>query len=76
MAITRDCFEPAAASFVCCDGFAAAMEIAVAGERFLADFDIEILRSVMAALPPHHRNPAGAQRPAGQDLTSASWHPE
>jgi hypothetical protein len=76
MAITRDCFEPAAASFVCCDGFAAAMlEIAVAGERFLADFDIEILRSVMAALPPHHRNPAGAQRPAGQDLTSASLAP-
>ena len=29
----------------------------------------------MAALPPHHRNPAGAQRPAGQDLTGASLAP-
>ena len=62
MAITRDCFEPAAASFVCCDGFAAAMEIAVAGERFLADFDIEILHSIvrLSAPPkPHHSDNAG-----------------
>jgi hypothetical protein len=37
-------------SFVCCDGIAAAtVDGAVAGDCFLADFDIEILRAVMAA---------------------------
>jgi hypothetical protein len=50
MAMTRDCFEPVAASFVCCDGLVAAtVDGALVGDCFFADFDIEILRSVMAA---------------------------
>jgi hypothetical protein len=59
MAMTRDCFEPASASLgICCDGFAAAtFDAVVAGERFFADFDIEILHRFMAAsaaLPRPH----------------------
>ena len=38
------------------------------GDRFFADFDIEILRSVDDGLAPHHRSPAAAIKPAGQDL--------
>jgi hypothetical protein len=36
--------------------------------RFFADFDIEILRSVHRGVAPHHRSPASAMEPAGQDL--------
>ena len=35
--------------------------------RFFADFDIEILRSVHGGVAPHHRSPASAIKPAGQD---------
>jgi hypothetical protein len=35
--------------------------------RFLAVFDIEILRSVQGGVAPHHRSPASAMEPAGQD---------
>jgi hypothetical protein len=38
------------------------------GDRFFADFDIEILRSVDDGLAPHHRSPTSASKPAGQDL--------
>ena len=77
MAMTRDCFEPASASFVCCDGFAAAtVDGAVAGDCFLADFGIEILRSAHGGVPPHHQSPTSALTPAGQDLASAPWRPE
>jgi hypothetical protein len=38
------------------------------GDRFFAVFDIEILRSVDDGLAPHHRSPASAIKPAGQDL--------
>src|SRR6516225_4721435 len=76
MAMTRDCFEPASVSFVCCDGFAAAtFEAAVAGERFFADFDIEILHSAHRGVPPHRRGPTSALAPAGQDLVSALGAP-
>jgi hypothetical protein len=77
MAMTRDCFEPASASFVCCDGFAApTVDGPVAGQRLFADFDIEILRSAHGGVPPHHRSPTSALAPAGQDLASAPWRPE
>jgi hypothetical protein len=33
----------------------------------LAVFDIEILRSVQGGVAPHHRSPASAMKPAGQD---------
>ena len=35
----------------------------------------EILRSVDSGVAPHHRSPASATEPAGQDLW-ASWLPE
>jgi len=38
------------------------------GDRFFADFDIEILREVDDGLAPHHRSPTSAIKPAGQDL--------
>jgi len=34
----------------------------------LADFDIEILHSAHDGIAPHHRSPASAIKPAGQDL--------
>jgi hypothetical protein len=59
------------------DGFTAAtFDAAVAGERFFADFDIEILHSAHGGVPPHHRSPTSALAPAGQDLASASALPE
>jgi hypothetical protein len=39
-----------------------------AGDRFFADFDIEILHSVHGGVMPHHRSPTAAVTPAGQDL--------
>jgi hypothetical protein len=76
MAMTRDCVEPTPAFFVCCDRFAAATaDGAVAGDCFLADFDIKILRSVHCGVPPHHRSPTSALAPAGQDLASAPLAP-
>lgn len=41
-----------------------------AAGRFFADFDIEILHS-MLRLAPHHRNPTTAMKPAGRDLWGA-----
>jgi hypothetical protein len=77
MAITRDCFKPASASCVCCGGFAVAtVDGAVEGDFFFADFDIEILRSVMAASRRTTEAPPSALAPAGQDLASAPWRPE
>jgi hypothetical protein len=71
-----DCLEPASASSVCCEDFAAAaVDGAAAGERFFADFDIEILRSAHGGVPPHHRSPTGGRHPAGQDLASALGAP-
>ena len=79
MAMTRDCFEPASALSVrldfgigCGDGVAAVAPIrAGRGDRFLANFDIEILRSVRG-VAPHHRSPTSAVKPAGQDLGTPS----
>src|SRR5258707_4947492 len=72
IAMTRDCFERvsgllALGSAVCGAAFAAGTGAGpdIAG-RFLADFDITILRSIAAA--PHHRSPATAIESAGQDL--------
>src|SRR5258707_9016524 len=79
MAMTRDCFEPGSAFLLplgaivpCCGAFAAPPAAYGATERFFKDFDIEILRSVKAALTPHHRSPTSAIRPAGQDLGAPS----
>src|ERR1700676_1298 len=70
----RDCFEPGSAFLplgspaVCCEVFAAGMGAADdAVGRFFANFDIEILRSVHRGVVPHHRCPASAMEPAGQD---------
>src|SRR5258707_15817703 len=56
--ITRNCFEPATAflafgsTAVWAEGFATATGVADAVDRFFADFDMEILRSVYAAFWP------------------------
>jgi hypothetical protein len=69
----RDCFEPGAGflvlrSLACCEGFAAGAGIVDDAEsRFFVDCDIEILRSVHGGVAPHHRSPASAMEPAGQD---------
>jgi hypothetical protein len=75
IASTRDCFEPEltfsglASPAVRLDGSADGADDAdFAGDRFFADFDIEILRSVDDGLAPHHRSPTSAIKPAGQDL--------
>jgi hypothetical protein len=75
----RDCFEPGSAfllslgSIVPFCGAVAAPPVAYgAAERFLTDFDIKFLRSVEAALMPHHRSPTSAISPAGQDLGAPS----
>ena len=53
-----------------CGGFAAVARVAVdLGERFFEDFGIGILHSVYGGVAPHHRSPATANKPAGQD----SW---
>ena len=72
--MTRDCFEPGLGFFVLrllatrCEGFAAGIGSADNTERrFFMDFDIEILRSVQGGVAPHHRSPASAIKPAGQD---------
>jgi hypothetical protein len=57
------------------DGFAAAAPVC-AGERFFADLDIEILRSVDDGITPHHRSPTSASKPAGQDLGAPKVRPE
>ena len=73
--ITRDCFESGfallslASPAIRLDGLADGADDAdFAGDRFFADFDIEILRSVDDGLAPHHRSPTSAIKPAGQDL--------
>jgi hypothetical protein len=75
IAMIRACFEPGSvflslgSAAICCDGFAAGTGAADdAAGRFFADFDIEILRSVDGGIAPHHRSPASAIEPAGQDL--------
>jgi hypothetical protein len=51
------------------DGFAAVVSVcAGGGDRFFADFDIEILRSFDGGVAPHHQSPTSAVEPAGQDL--------
>ena len=51
------------------DGFAALASVCTdRDDRFFADFDIEILRSVDGGVAPHHRSPTSAIEPAGQDL--------
>jgi hypothetical protein len=76
IAMTRDCFEPASAflplgsAAVCCGGLAAvtgAVDDAV-GDRFFMGFDMEILRSVIAASRRTTESPTSAIKPAGQDL--------
>src|SRR5262245_45184308 len=79
MAMTRDCFESASALSVrlglgigCGDGVAVVASICAGRvDRFLADLDIEILRSVRG-VAPHHRSPTSASKPAGQDLGTPS----
>jgi hypothetical protein len=83
--MTRDCFEPGSAFLplgsivVCCEGFAAPPAPADdAAERFFADFDIEILRSVKAAsrrtteAPPRPWSQRGriSERPQRPALTT------
>jgi hypothetical protein len=75
IAITRDCFDPEltfsglVSPTVRLDGLAdGADDGDFDGDRFFADFDIEILRSVDDGLVPHHRSPTAAIKPAGQDL--------
>src|SRR5260370_5508927 len=74
MAMMRDCFEPGSAFLPLgsivprCGAFAAPPAAYGAAERFLTDFDIEILRSVKAASIPHHRSPTSAIRPAVGNL--------
>jgi hypothetical protein len=51
------------------DSFAALASVCIdRDDRFFADFDIEILRSVDGGVAPHHRSPTSAIEPAGQDL--------
>ena len=45
------------------------------GDDFFATFDMEILRSVDGGVAPHHRSPASATEPAGQDLRAAFGAP-
>jgi hypothetical protein len=67
IAMTRACFEVFGASADPWEGFVALTDNGdFAG--FLADFDIEILHSVYDGVAPHHRSPASAIKPAGQDL--------
>jgi hypothetical protein len=74
MVMTRNCFEPGlaflplASTAFGCEGFAATAAALDPADRFLADFDMEILRSVDSGVAPHHRSPAQAMQPAGQDL--------
>lgn len=72
--MTRDCFELEASFLVLrslaarCEGFVAGAGIADDAEScFFLDSDIEILRSVQGGVAPHHRSPASAMEPAGQD---------
>jgi hypothetical protein len=76
--MTRDCFEAASAFLLGRSrtafggGFEAETGVLVdAVSRFLADFDIEILRSVNSGVAPHHRSPTSAIEPAGQGSLSA-----
>jgi hypothetical protein len=51
------------------DRFAAVVSVrAGRGDRFFADFDIEILRLADSGVAPHNRSPTSALEPAGQDL--------
>src|SRR6266513_2167263 len=74
MVMTRDCFEPGlaflplASNAVGCGVFAATAAALDPADRFLADFDMEILRSVDSGVAPHHRSPTSAIKPAEQDL--------
>jgi hypothetical protein len=75
IAITRDCFEPGLVlaglglPTIRLDGLAGGVEaLDFAGDRFFADFLIEIPRSIDNGSAPHHRSPTSAMNPAGQDL--------
>src|SRR5258707_15737426 len=84
MAMTCDCFEPGSAflplgsTVPCCGAFAAPPAAYAAAERFLTDFDIEILRSVKAAsrrtteAPPRPSGRRGriSERPQRPELTT------
>ena len=81
IAMMRACFERASAVWVLGSsadcGFVAFTDDGdfvgddFVSDGFLADFDIEILHSVHDGVAPHHRSPASAVKPAGQDLGSA-----
>jgi hypothetical protein len=79
--MTRDCLDPGLAlrlvewSEAGSEGLLAVRGTVEADDDFFAAFDIEILRSVDSGVVPHHRSPASATEPAGQDLW-ASWLPE
>jgi len=80
IAMTRACFERGSAFWVlgpsadCGTGFVALTDNDdfasddFASDGFFADFDIEILHSAHDGVTPHHRSPASANKPAGQDL--------
>jgi hypothetical protein len=75
--MTRDCFEPGSGfllsgSLVVWVGFVTGARIGATLDDFLADFAIEILRSVGSGVSPHHRSPTSAKSPAGQDLRERS----
>jgi hypothetical protein len=79
IATMRACFERSSPLWVlgssadCGKGFAAFTDDGgfvgddFASDGFLADFDIEILHSAHDGITPHHRSPASANKPAGQD---------
>jgi hypothetical protein len=78
IAMTCDCFElglgffASGPSVIWVEIFAALLDCAdFAGDRFFADFDIEILRSVHGGVMPHHRSPTAAMTPVGQDLEAS-----
>ena len=72
--MTRDCLKPRSVflifgSFVVLGVLVQQARASVdAVVDFFADFDIEILHSVQKGMSPHHRSPASAIKPAGQDL--------
>ena len=82
IASTLECFELRLAWLIFapsagCRGCFAAATSALLIVCFWVDFDIEILHSVRGDVTPHHRSPATAMKPAGQDLGTAlgaqSW---
>ena len=78
IATTRACFEPTSVLVILGSSANCREEVAAltdngdfAADRFFADLDTEILHSVDDGVAPHHRSPASAIKPAGQDPASA-----